>query len=274
VSHPIVFIPGGAPDVDAALPYTVALVGGVLELVRKPITPDTSLVCWIPAAAVDAASVRWHQTKTTNTNRVRAISPDSASITAEFADLVESNRPNEVTVNMDSSLSFVTEGGYSIVNLIHAMLGTHYDASPRWALDEITIHAKEIASGDQWPRLFDPREHTHIYDQAPGRFVLITDCADKWNLHDRGDYFGRLAGASMELSGGEITWTASLAHRLPVGVGVESEFDTPTWASEPSVYTGPPTHHPITGAELAAGANPTYAQCGDLTCADLELVEG
>lgn len=274
VSFPITFIPGGLPDVDAALPYTVALASGQLGLVRKAITPDTSLVCWIPSSAIEAESVRWFQSKATNTNRARAVVQGTASKSAEFSDLIAANGPNEVTVTLDTDLALVIEGGYAATNLIHAILGTHYDASPRWALDEITIRAEEIADGDQWPRLFDPREHAHIFDRAAGRFVLITDPLEGWNLHDRADYFGRLAAASLQLSGGRIQWTASLAHRLPIGAGVESDFDTPVFATDPPDYTGPPTHHPITCAELAAGANPLVNQCGDLTPADLQLVEG
>jgi hypothetical protein len=277
IVFPIMFIPGGLPDADAALPYRLALVSGTLQLQRKAIAPDTSLVAWIPAAAVESDSVTWRQDKATNTNRVRAVGPDlvdmtdthTGSVAVEFSDLVDQNGPNETTVNVPApQISAI-----KTIELLYAILGTHYDASPRWAVDTFTIRAAEIPNGDQWPRLFSPREHTHIYDQAAGKLVLITDPATKWSLHDRADYWGRLAGASFSLAGGKITWTATLAHRLPVGAGLESITDGPLYAAQPN-YTGPPTHHPITYAELAAGTNPTVAQSGDLTCADLELVEG
>lgn len=280
VTFPIAFIPGSGPDVDAMLPYTVALVGGQLELVRKPITPDSSQVAWVPAAAVEAKSVTWRQDRASNTNRVRATGPDFVAynlidhvgaLVAEFPDLIDSNGPNEIAVNYDapnspSGLAFPLMAVWTM----YALLGTHYDASPRWALDAVTIRAEQIPAGDQWPRLFNPREHIehgHIFDQAVGKFILITDPAPKWNLHDRPDYFGRLAGAALTLAGGRITWTAQLAHRLPVAAGLEM----PELLADEGTYT--PTHSPITYAELAAGANPTYTQCGDLTPADLELVE-
>lgn len=273
VTFPIVFVTGGGPDADAMLPYTVAVAGGTLQLVRKAITPDTSLVAWVPASAVNSEGLTWAQDKASNTNRVRAVGPDFVtqglahvgSLAAEFSDLVDTYGPNESVVSLDAAQSDYT----TTTDLIYAMLGTHYDASPRWALDEVEIRADEIAPGDQWPRLFDTREHTDLYDTAAGRFVLITDCAAKWNLHDRGDYFGRLAGATLTLAGGRIIWTASLAHRLPWGSGVVSNKQVSPFDVDPD-----PTHAPITYAELAAGANPTYAQCGDLTPADLQLVEG
>lgn len=274
VTLPIVFLPAGGPDVDAMLPYTLALTGGSLQLVRKAITPDTSQVCWIPSSAIATDSVTWRQDKATNTNRVRLTAPnlltrghlDSGSMTVDFADLVNTYGPNETSVAFDTDQSYV----YAFTaDLAWALLGTHYDASPRWSLDTFTIIAEQIADGDQWPRLFSPREHTHVYDQAVGRFVLITDIAEKWNLHDRPDYFGRLAGATLNLTKGKIRWTATLAHRLPVGVGVENQLQV-----FPDNTLPDPTHHAITYAELAAGPNPTYAQAGDLTYADLELVEG
>lgn len=274
VTFPITFIPGGLPDVNAALPYTVSKASGTLRLVRKAITPDTSLVCWIPSAAIEADSVRWRQTKATNTNRVRVVAADTPSLSAEFSDLIATNGPNEITIELDSNFALIVEGGYTALNQIYALLGTYYDASPRWALDEITIRSDAIAAGDQWPRLFDPRRHTHIFDRAAGRFVLITDPFAGWNLHDRTDYFGRLAGATMTLAGGRIQWTASLAPRLPIGAGIETDFDSDRWRDlSPPDFSGPPAHHPITYAELAAGANPTYAQSGVLTPADLQLVD-
>lgn len=279
VQLPIVFLPGGLPDLDAALPYRLSLAGGTLHMVRKAITPDSSLLAWIPSDAIDANSITWRQDKATNTNRVRIKAPGFldaigqplaiGSVTIEYSDLVETS-PNEITVQLDSDQTDEVDA----TDLAYALLGTHYDASPRWAVDSFVVIPEQIAAGDQWPRLFNPRAHSHVYDQAVGRFILVTDLADKWNLHDRGDYFGRLAGATLTLAAGEIRMTVTIAHRLPVGAGVESWYDTPAMAAfGPPVYTGPPTHHPITYAELAAGTNPTYAQCGDLTPADLELVE-
>lgn len=276
LTFPIAALPGGGPDSSYALPWTVAMVGGVLTMVRKAGPPDTSDVCWIPAHAIPKNSIVWRQDKALNVNRVRATgypfrigSQTPGSLVAEFPDLVAANGPVEVA--LDFSDVPLTSPGYAdivyqqymtsfINDLIWLMLGTKYDASPRWGIDEVSVRADAIANGDEWPRLFNPRtHHARTYDQAAGRFVLLTGIADQWNLHDRADYFGRLIGATLTLTGGDITWTASLAHRLPVGMGK---------------YVGDPVHSPITYAELAAGANPLVNQCGALTCADLELVEG
>lgn len=269
VTFPVCWLSGGLPDVDAALPYEAAMSLGLLELNRKAIVPDSSLVCWIPSTAIESDSVKWRQDKASNTNRFRVTAPDIiaqnfehvGAITAEYPDLIAANGPNEVTIGLDAD-----QGDYgAVTDLAWAMLGTHYDASPRWALDQITIRAEEIADGDQWPRLFNPRQHASIHDQAVGRFVLITDPAPKWSLHDRPDYFGRLAGATLTLSGGKIRWTATLAHRLPVGGGAD---DGSAYGYVPATV-----HKSITYAELGAGANPTYNQSADYTYADFELVE-
>lgn len=267
VSFPIAFVTGGGVDTDAALPYHVDMIGGSLGLVRKAITPSDSLVSWLPAAAVEAESVSWRQDKAGNTNRVRLTAPSlyvqgivkTGSFTAEFADLVAANGPNEVVIQLDADQTDFTQ----ITELMHSQLGTQYDGTPRWAMDTFTIRAEEIADGDQWPRLFDPREHADgIADSALGRFVLITDPDPAWNLHDGPDYWGRLAAATLDLEGGKIRWSATLAHRLPIGIG------------KPIDYLGAvSSHHGITYAELGAAENPTYAQAGTLTYADMELVE-
>lgn len=272
VTYPICLVPAGLPDVDAAFPYQLDLVGGVATLVRKSITPDTSLVAWVSAEAIESETVKWRQDKAGNVNRVRAVASDlvtiglahTGSIVAEYPELIAAYGPNEVTVTLDPQTDYV-----ATTDLIYARLGTRYDAAPRWTFDEITIRTEQIPSGDQWPRLFSPREHAHIWDQAAGRLVFITDMRPEWNLHDRSDYFGRLAGATLTLSGGRIKLTAQLAHRLPIGGGVESATQVPPLEVDPA-----PTHHPITCAELAAGANPNVNQCGDLTPADMQLVEG
>lgn len=272
---PFAALPGGGPDSSYSMPWQLAMVGGVLTLVRKAGPPDTSDVCWIPSHAIETKSIVWRQDKALNVNRVRAtgypfrVGTDTyGSLVAEFPDLVAANGPVEVAI--DFSDVPLTNPGYAdtvyqqymtsfINDLIWLMLGSKYDASPRWGIDEVTVRAEAIASGDQWPRLFNPRYHqARTYDQAAGRFVLLTDIAAKWNLHDRPDYWGRLIGATLTLTAGKLRWTAQLAHRLPLGMGK---------------YVGDPVHSPITYAQLAAGANPTYAQCGDLTPADLELVE-
>lgn len=276
VSLPTAPLPGGGPDSSYALPWNVAMVGGVLTLARKAGPPDTSRVCWIPAHAIPKDSIVWRQDKAGNVNRVRAtgypflVGVDAyGSLVAEYPELVAANGPVELA--LDFSDVPLTSVGYAdtvyhqymtsfINDLIWLLLGTKYDATPRWGIDEVTVRAEAIAAGDHWPRLFNPRYHyARTYDQAAGRFVLLTDIAAKWNLHDRADYFGRLIGASLSLAGGDIRFTATLAHRLPVGMGKKA--------------VGAPVHSPITYAQLAAGANPTYAQCGDLTPADLELVE-
>lgn len=267
VSLPIVFLPGGLPDLDAALPYRLAMAGGVLTMVRKAITPDSSLVAWIPSSAIEADSVTWRQDKSTNTNRVRATgdfyltgtTQTVGSLVVEFTDLVNLVGPNEIALQLAVDTPIVDE--LDVEALIGVLLGTHYDASPRWSFDSFTVRAEEIAAGDQWPRLFNPRTHAHIYDQAAGKLILITDVAARWNLHDRPDYFGRLAGATLTLSGGKIRFTPTIAHRLPVDAGREGFWDTTL------------THHPISPAELAAGLNPAVNQAGNLTPADLELVE-
>lgn len=272
VSLPIVFLHGSLPDLDASLPYQLSVAGGTLHLVRKAITPDSSLLSWIPASAVDVNSVTWRQDKATNTNRVRAVGDfvyigsgqHVGSLTVEFADLVETVGPNEISLNLQVDAPIVDP--VDVLSLISVLLGTHYDASPRWTFDSFTVIPEAIADGDQWPRLFNPRQHTHVYDQAVGRFMFITDLAPKWNLHNRADYFGRLAGATLALAKGKIRLTPTLAHRLPTGTHTED------WQGE--VFDGAvPANHPITYAELAAGANPTYTQCGDLTPADLQLAE-
>lgn len=245
-SLPIVFLPGGLPDLDASLPFHLAMPAGALALTRKTITPDSSDVAWIPSHAIKTDALAWRQDKAQNTNRARVTAPDlvgvnlehTGSLVAEFPDLVAANGPNELSLSLDAAQGDFGE----VTNLLWAMLGTHYDASPRWAMDTFTIVAKAITSGDQWPRLFNPRRHTRIYDQAAGKLVLITDPAAKWNLHDRADYFGRLAGATLSLVDGEIEWTATLVHRLPYGAGKEAGS------------SDAPVHTPITYAEL--GANP------------------
>jgi hypothetical protein len=272
VTFPVCLIVGGLPDLDGAIPYTVALNGGTLELVRKPSPPASSMVAWIPASAIDSDSIKWRQDKASNTNRARATAPEilfnlqpvGGSAVVEHADLVASNGPNEITIQLDGSPDLTP-----VVGLLDALIGTYYDASPRWTFESITVYADAIADGDQWPRLFDPRERAHVYDRAAGKFILLTDPAPKWNLHDRLDYFGRLAGATLTLSGGRIVWTANLAHRLPMGAGVQTAYQVYPLNVDPT-----PTHHAITYAELAAGANPTVNQCGDLTPADMQLVEG
>lgn len=276
VTFPIVFLTGGGPDVDAALPYTVAVVAGTLNLQRKAITPDDNQVCWIPAAAIQRDSVKWRQDKASNTNRTRITAPDivtiglthTGSLTAEFPDIVADKGPNELVVDLDAAQTDYTQP----TDVLYGMLGTYYDASPRWTLDTFTILPEAIAEGDQWPRLFNPRQHVEDYDQAAGRFVLITDIDPRWNVGrsttgagiDRPpDYWGRLVGATLRLEGGKLRMTATLTHRLPFGMGRSLDY--------PEVV---PTHHPITYAELGAGANPRYNQCGDLTPADMQLVEG
>lgn len=279
VTFPITFLTSGGPDVDAMLPYTVAMVAGVLNMQRKAITPDSSRVAWIPSSAIQRDSVKWRQDKATNTNRVRATAPtffageDAGSLTAEYPDLIDEFGPVERSVAFDSTT------GYPVVpvNLIYALLGRHYDAEPRWTLDTFTIIGEQIADGDQWPRLFDPREELRYFDRAAGKFILVTDVPAKWNLGIEvtgssdlrpADYWGRLAGASLALAKGKLRWTATLAHRLPWGAC----YELPDLADDLDTYA--PVHHPITYAELGAGANPDYNQCGDLTPADLQLVEG
>lgn len=252
ITFPIVYIPGGGPDLDAALPYTIDLVAGALQLQRKAITPTDNQVCWIPADAVQLDSVKWRQDKATNTNRARVTAPDivtinlqhTGSLTAQFDDLVEKKGPNEVVVTLDAAQTDYV----SVTDLLYAVLGRYYDAVPRWTLDTFTILPEQIAAGDQWPRLFNPREHVEDYDQAAGRFVLITDIDDRWNLGRSStskppDFWGRLAGATLRLDRGKIRMTATLAHRLPWGMGRTLDDTYPEVA---------PTHHPITYAELNA----------------------
>lgn len=207
-------VTSGIP-VAAGLPYRLAVVAGAAQLTRKPAPAGDNPVVVIPAA-VTARGVRWRQDKAQQTNRVRLVGTfddvndprlisGSTELVREFAASVAARGAVEQRVQ--------TEAARSPRLVADVYLGSDYAGVPRWSVDAVTFWPEDIGGDASWPRLF-PAAAGHE-QPALGKLVLVTDIPDKWNLHTRSDYAGRLVGATVELRKGRIYATAQLLHTIP-----------------------------------------------------------
>lgn len=240
---------GTYPD-NGGLPYFLSTDPGTgqVALSLRPAAP--SAAAWVPASAAVRA-VAWRQDKANHPNRVRVTlteDPDKGTTEAPVErvldDQVAARGPVEVAYDQSTPAAY----GYASALMY---LGDEYDATPRFAFDEVTVLPERIADPEFWPRLFpDPTFGT----TAAGRFVLVTGIPAKWNLYRLPDFPGRLTGATLKLRKGRVEVTARLHHQIPTVNGEAGQMSAQQLAAQ---------------ADLG---DPTAAEFGDLTAVDLRLV--